>query len=66
MSNVNWKSEATYVAIGGALIALLAGFGLLVGDEATQAGQVVANMTAGVLGLIGLVRGIRARTKADK
>ena len=66
MSTINWKSEATYVAIGGGIVTILAGAGILVGDEAAQAGSVVAQLASGILGLIALIGGIRARTKAQK
>jgi hypothetical protein len=66
MSTINWKSEATYVAIGGGIVAILAGAGLLVGEEAGQAGQVIASLASGILGLVGLIGGIRARIKAGK
>jgi len=63
--NVNWKSEATWAAIGGGLVAVLTGTGLLVGSESANATAAIANLSAGVIGIITLVRGIRARLKAD-
>ena len=63
--NVNWKSEATWAAIGGGLVAILTGTGLLVGSESASATAAIANLSAGVIGIITLVRGIRARLKAD-
>ena len=64
--NINWKSESTYAAIGGGLVAILTGTGLLVASEGAAATAVVANLAAGVVGLVVLIGGIRARIKASK
>jgi hypothetical protein len=64
--NINWKSESTYAAIGGGLVAVLTGTGLLVASEGAAATAVIANLAAGVVGLVVLIGGIRARIKADK
>ena len=34
---INWKSESTYAAIGGGLVAILTGTGLLVANEGAAA-----------------------------
>ena len=47
--NINWKSESTYAAIGGGLVAVLSGTGLLVGSEGAAATAVIANLAAGVI-----------------
>lgn len=64
--NINWKSESTYAAIGGGLVAVLTGTGLLVASEGAAATAVIANLAAGVVGLAVLIGGIRARIKASK
>ena len=64
--NINWKSESTYAAIGGGLVAILTGTGLLVANEGAAATAVIANLAAGVVGLVVLIGGIRARIKASK
>ena len=64
--NINWKSESTYAAIGGGLVAILTGTGLLVASEGAAATAVIANLAAGVVGLVVLIGGIRARIKAGK
>ena len=64
--NINWKSESTYAAIGGGLVAILTGTGLLVAGEGAAATAVIANLAAGVVGLVVLIGGIRARIKAGK
>lgn len=64
--NINWKSEATWTAIGGGLVAILTGTGILVGDEGAAATAVIANITAGVIGLVMLIRGVRDRINADE
>lgn len=64
--NINWKSESTWTAIGGGLVTVLTATGLLVADESVAATAVVANLAAGVVGLVVLIRGIRARIKAGK
>lgn len=64
--NINWKSESTYAAIGGGLVAILTGTGLLVASEGAAATAVIANLAAGVVGLVVLIGGIRARIKASK
>lgn len=64
--NINWKSESTWAAIGGGLIALLTGTGLLVGSEGPAATAVVANLAAGAIGLVVLVRAVRNRMNAPK
>ena len=64
--NINWKSEATWTAIGGGLVTVLTATGLLVADESVAATAVVANLAAGVVGLVVLIGGIRARIKAGK
>lgn len=64
--NINWKSEATWTAIGGGLVTVLTATGLLVADESVAATAVVANLAAGIVGLVVLIGGIRARIKANK
>ena len=64
--NINWKSESTYAAIGGGLVAILTGTGLLVANEGAAATAVIANLAAGVVGLVVLVRAVRDRIKAEK
>ena len=64
--NINWKSEATWTAIGGGLVTVLTAIGLLTADESVAATAVVANLAAGVVGLVVLVQGIRNRVKASK
>ena len=64
--NINWKSEATWTAIGGGLVTVLTATGLLTADESVAATAVVANLAAGVVGLVVLVQGIRNRVKASK
>ena len=64
--NINWKSEATWTAIGGGLVTVLTATGLLVADESVAATAVVANLAAGIVGLVVLVGSIRARIKANK
>jgi len=64
--NINWKSEATWTAIGGGLVTVLTATGLLVADESVAATAVVANLAAGIVGLAVLIGGIRARIKAGK
>lgn len=61
---INWKNESTWAAIGGGLIAILTGTGLLVGDEGAAASAVVANLSAGFIGLALLIRSIRNRIKS--
>ena len=63
---INWKSESTYAAIGGGLVAILTGTGLLVASEGAAATAVIANLAAGVVGLVVLVRAVRDRIKAEK
>ena len=65
MKKINWKAETTWIAIGGGLITILTATGLLVGEESLAASTVVANLTAGTIGLIMLIRSIRNRVKAD-
>lgn len=64
--NINWKSESTYAAIGGGLVAILTGTGLLVASEGAAATAVIANLAAGIVGLVVLIRAVRNRVKADK
>jgi hypothetical protein len=64
--NINWKSESTYAAIGGGLVAVLTGTGLLVASEGAAATAVIANLAAGIVGLVVLIGGIRNRIKATK
>lgn len=63
--NIDWKSESTWAAIGGGLVAVLTGTGLLVASEGVAAQAVVANLAAGVVGLVVLIRAVRNRRKAD-
>ena len=64
--NINWKSESTYAAIGGGLVAILTGTGLLVANEGAAATAVLANLAAGVVGLITLIRAVRNRIKSQE
>ncbi len=61
---VNWKSESTWGAIGGGLVAILTGTGVLVAEEGASLASVIASLSAGVIGLIALVRAVRDRIKA--
>ena len=64
--NINWKSESTYAAIGGGLVAVLTATGLLIASEGEAASAVIANLAAGVVGLITLIRAVRNRTKSGE
>ena len=64
--NINWKKEATYTAVGGAVITILSGTGVLVAGEGAAATAVVANLAAGIVGLCVLISSIRSRIKASK
>ena len=64
--NINWKSESTWTAVGGGLISVLTATGLLVASEGAAATAVVANLAAGIVGLVVLIRGIRNRVKASE
>lgn len=62
---INWKTESTYTAIGGGLVAILTGTGLLLASEGAAANAVIANLAAGIVGLITLIRSVRNRIKSS-
>lgn len=64
--NINWKSESTYAAIGGGLVAILTGTGVLLAEEGVAATSSLASLAAGIIGVIGVVRAVINRHKADK
>ncbi len=61
---MNWKSESTWAAIAGGLIAILTGTGVLLATEGAQATAIVANLSAGIIGLVTLIRGVRNRLRS--
>ena len=63
---MDWKNEATWAGVGGALVALLAATGLLTSDEAVTATSSLAALATGTIGLIGVVGAVAARRKAKK
>lgn len=60
------KSEATWVAVAGAVVALLSALGLITASEGTALTTNAASAISGVVGLVGTIIAIVKRRKSEK
>lgn len=60
------KSEATWVAVAGAVVTLLSAMGLITASEGTALTTSAASAVSGVVGLVGTIIAIVKRRKSEK
>jgi hypothetical protein len=63
---MNWKSAQFWTTLGAVLCGALVSFGVLKPDESTAASGALAQIAGGVLTLVGVIAGVRARRSAAK
>lgn len=59
------KKEATWVAVAGAIVALLSAMGLITASEGTALTTSAASAVTGIIGLVGTVTAIIKRRKGE-